>query len=143
MIRTHLFVPAILAGALCAAPAMAQAQYSNLGASLFGDYVSGEGDDDASADFNGEIDHRRGRLCYYLEVEDLDDATGIAIHQAEQGADGPEVLALSLPAEDGDEVCVNADAALLTALGEGPLGYYLLVRSEGHPDGAIRGQLHD
>ena len=38
---------------------------------------------------------------------------------------------------------VNADAALLTALGEGPLGYYLLVRSEGHPDGAIRGQLHD
>jgi len=142
MKRMQTFAPVALFGALCAVPVAAQ-DYSNLSASLFGEYVTGEGDDDASADFNGEIDHRRGRVCYYLEVEDLDAATGIAIHQGEQRADGPEVLPLTLPGDDGDEVCVDAPAELLTALGEAPDGYYLLLKSGGHPDGAIRGQLHD
>lgn len=137
-----LLAPVALAGALSAQPVAAQ-DYSNLSASLFGEYVIGEGDDDASADFNGEIDHRRGRLCYYLEIEDLDDASGIAIHQAEERADGPEVLPLAMPGEAGDEVCVDAEAALLTSLAEGPDGYYLVVSSGGHPDGAIRGQLHN
>jgi CHRD domain len=142
MKRICLFAPIALGAAIFAVPAAAQ-DYSNLGASLFGTYVVGNGDGDASADFNGEIDHRRGRVCYYLELVDLDDATGIAIHRAEERSDGPEVMSLTLPGENGDEICITGDGPLLTALREKPDDYYLLIRSESHPEGAVRGQLHD
>ncbi len=143
MKRMHLIAPIALAGALCAMPAAAQ-DYANLASSLFGENIAGSGgDDDASADFNGEIDYQRGRLCYYFELEDLDDASGIAIHQGAAEADGPETLALMLPGGSSDEVCVNADPALLRTIGEKPEDYYLTVRSGGHPEGAIRGQLHN
>ena len=142
MKRRMMFAPVALCSTLCAMPVAAQ-DYANLGASLFDNYVTGGGADDAEADFNGEADFRRGRLCYYLEIDGLDDANGVAIHQAEAGADGPETLALTLPAENGEEACVSADAALLRIIGETPTDYYVIVRSEGHPEGAIRGQLHD
>lgn len=142
MKRKLVFASVGLWVALCASPVAAQ-DYANLGASLFENYVTGGGADDAEGDFNGEADFRRSRLCYYLEIEGLDDANGVAIHQADVGEDGPETLALALPAENGDEVCVTADAALLRAIGEAPADYYVIIRSESHPNGAIRGQLHD
>ena len=143
MKRMHLIAPIALAGALCAGRAAAQ-DYANLATSLFGENITGSGGDkDASGDFNGEIDHQRGRLCYYFEIEGLDDASGVAIHKGAEEADGPETLALTLPGGSNDEVCVDADPALLRTIGEKPDDYYLVVRSGGHPDGAIRGQLHN
>ncbi len=142
MKRMLVFAPVVLVVVLSAGPAAAQ-DYANLGASLFGNYITGGGADDAEGDFNGEADFRRSRLCYYLELDELDDASGVAIHQAEVGKDGPEALALTLPSDSGDEVCVTADAELLRTIGASPSDYYVIVRSASHPDGAIRGQLHD
>jgi hypothetical protein len=143
MKRMHLIAPIALTGALCAGPAAAQ-DYANLATSLFGENITGSGGDDgASGDFNGEIDYQRGRLCYYLEIEDLDDASGVAIHQGAAEADGAETLALTLSDDGGDEVCVDGDPALLRTIGEKPEDYYLIVRSGGHPEGALRGQLHN
>ena len=142
MKRMLVLAMAAMSAAVYSLPAQGQ-DYANLGSSLFENYVTGGGADDAEGDFNGEADFRRSRLCYYLEIEGLDDANGVSIHQADEGEDGPETLALALPAENGDEVCVDADAALLRAIGETPADYYVIVRSEGYPNGAIRGQLHD
>ena len=143
MKRMHLIAPIALAGALCAGSAAAQ-DYANLASSLFGENITGSGgDDDASGDFNGEIDYQRGRLCYYFEIEDLDDASAIAIHQGGPNDDGAEVLALRLPGGSADEVCVDGDPALLRTIGAKPEDYYVIVRSGGHPEGAIRGQLHN
>ena len=144
MKRMHLIAPITLAGALCAVPVAAQ-DYSNLATSLFGENITGSGgDDDASGDFNGEIDIGRGKLCYYFEIEGLDDASGVAIHKGAAEADGAETLALTLPQSGGDdEVCVDGDPALLRTIAEKPEDYYLIVRSGGHPEGAIRGQLHN
>lgn len=142
MKRNYLFVPVALCGAICASPAAAQT-YANLATSLFAENVIGGGDDGAAGDFNGEIDFRRGRLCYYLELDGLDDASAIAIHKGDAGAVGPEVLALTLPGANGDEVCVSAQEPLLRSLSESAAEHYMIVRSESHPDGAVRGQLHD
>lgn len=138
----HLFTPVVLWIAASAVPAAAQ-DFAYLSGTLFGDYVSAGGADDAEGDFNGEADLTRGRLCYYIEIDGLDDADGIAIHQGETGDDGPVVLPLTMPGEPGDEVCLTADAALLRTISEDPEKYYLIVRSPAHPDGAIRGQVHD
>jgi len=143
MKRMHLIAPIALAGALCAGPVAAQ-DYSNLATSLFGENITGSGgDDDASGDFNGEIDLGRGKLCYYFEIEGLDDASGVSIHQGAAEADGPETLALMLPGDGGDEVCVDGDPAVLRTIAAKPEDYYLIVLSGGHPEGAIRGQLHN
>ena len=138
----HLFSPVVLLSAAYAAPVAAQ-DYAYLSSNLFGDYISAGGSDDAEGDFNGEADLTTGRLCYYLEVEGLDDADGIAVHEGGSGDDGPVVLSLTMPSEAGDEVCLTVDTALLGSISEAPANYYLLVRSPAHPGGAIRGQLQD
>jgi len=138
----HLFTAVMLWSAACANPVAAQ-DYAYLSGNLFGDYITGGGADDAEADFNGEADLTSGQLCYYLEIDGLDNADGIAIHQGDTGDDGPEVLPLTLPGEPGDEVCLTVDTTLLGSISEAPANYYLIVRSPSHPGGAIRGQLHD
>ena len=127
------------AGAIGSVSAAAQ-DFAYLSSNLFGDYVDGGGAGDAEGDFNGEADLAAGRLCYYLEFEGLDDADGVAIHQAAERTEGPQVLSLTLPAAPGEEVCVTVEPALLGAIAQDPAAYYLLVRNPSHPNGAIRGQ---
>lgn len=110
-------------------------------ANLLGSEVpQGKGDDDASGDLNGEIDTRRGRLCYYLDTDGLDDATSAAVYKGGKGDPGEQVIALPLP-ENGDEACVEADKALLTAIAEAPQEYFVEIRTPGHAEGAARGYL--
>lgn len=131
----------VAAALLGAAPAMAQ-ESPYFSSNLFGEQVPEGGADGASADFNAEADPNRGRLCYYLEIFDLDDPQGAAIHEGEAGESGPALLPLPLPKDRNEEVCVEADKALLQAMMASPGDYYVAVSSAGHPDGAIRGQLH-
>jgi hypothetical protein len=122
------------------APVLAQ-NYAVLSANLFGDSVPGGGaGPDAAADFDGEIDLDQDQLCYFLELEGLDDANAVHIHQAKEGESGPVVVTLPLPGADGDEVCVKADKALLRAMADQPSDYYVDVHSRSNPDGAVRGQ---
>lgn len=132
-----------LCGALLAAPALAQ-DWAVLSTNMFGEKVGEKrGKANSSADFNGEADFRKGRLCYYMEVFGLEGANGAAIHKAKDGEDGPQVLALTMPKDRYDEACVTADAALLREIAGAPGEYYVLVGHPDHPDGAIRGQLGD
>ena len=67
-------------------PAAVRAQDSSfLSANLYGDAVPGGGDDNASGDFNGEVFPASGRVCYYLDLLDLRNPTGAAIHHGAEG----------------------------------------------------------
>lgn len=131
--------------AMAAAGGAVWAQNSTLlSANLFGQYVAGGGgDDDASADWNAEAFAASGRLCYYLDMDELDDATGVALHRGGEREEGEAVIALTLPGPDGDEVCVTADAALLGEVLADPQAFYIQIVSDSHPAGAVRGQLEE
>lgn len=125
-----------------AAPAHAQ-DSEFVGVAMFGEYVpQGEGDDDALGDFDSEFDLSGGRICYYLDLEDLRNPNGLAIHQGEEGANGPLVVQLQLPVEPGDETCVNVERAMMEQILENREDYYIIVTAIGKPNGAIRGQMN-
>lgn len=121
-------------------PAAAQ-DSAFLSANLFGDQITGGGDDSASADWNAEAFVDEGRLCYFLDLVDLRNPIGVAIHRGALGEDGDAVLALELPGPDGDEVCVEAPPALLAQVVAEPDAFHILITTRRHSAGAIRGQL--
>jgi hypothetical protein len=123
-----------------ATPALAQSAF--LGADLLAQEVpSGGGDKDASGNFNGEIDAGKGKVCYYLDLQGLDDATLISIRTKDQpGTEAPAVT-LAKPAPNGDEVCVEADKTVLATIVKAPGDYAIDVQTPGHPEGAVRGIL--
>lgn len=134
-------VSVAMLGAVLAGPAAAQSS-EFIAANLLGqDVDGGKGDEEASANLNGEIDLRRNRLCYYLDMEGLSDANAAHLHQEGAAATDPPTLALTLPGPGGDEVCVSADKALLEAIAADPGKYYVDVHTPGHPDGAVRGKI--
>ena len=138
-----LWLAVALGAAVAAAPVMAQ-NYSVLSTNMFGEKVGDQrGKKGATADFNGEADFVKARLCYYLEIYDLDGANALSLHKGKEGDDGDEVLALTLPKDRNDEACVKADVALLREIAAKPKEYYVLVGHPDHPDGAIRGQLSE
>ena len=135
-----LSAPTMVLGALVAHPALAQ-DYAVLSASMLGVNVPEGGADKAAGDFNGEADFTKSRICYYLDIYDLADADGAAIHEGTARANGPAVVTLSVPQGEAEEVCVSVDKTLLERMRQRPQNYYVAVRSPAHPNGAIRGQL--
>jgi hypothetical protein len=112
-----------------------------LSTDLFGQNVPGGGVEDATGDFNGEIDFTKSQICYYLEVEDLPDAVTGAIHEGGADNTGPAIVPLTLPTDEPEETCVEVDGGLLQAITRQPANYYVAIIDGAHPDGAIRGQL--
>ena len=129
------------AGLPLATAAQAQDEAVALGASLFGEnVVGGKGaGEDASGNFEGEIDMEAGTLCYFLEIEDLDGYTAAHIHKGKAGKNGPPVVTLELASDE--EACVEVEADVLKAIAKDQEAYYVNVHTTAHPAGAIRGQL--
>lgn len=94
-------------------------------------------------------------LCYAVRAQDLSSpATDAALRSGGAGTNGGVVAALDTPQPttgDGLAVgCLTADDIqdgtpddLRSALQEEPESFYVDVRSEDHPDGALRGQVAD
>lgn len=142
--RYNILAGLVVALVLVAAAGPAAAQDSAfLSANLFGDQIVGGGDDSASADWNAEAFVGEGRLCYFLDLEDLRNPLGVAIHRGALGEDGEAVIALDLPGPDGDEICIEADPALLAQVVADPSNFYVLITSRRHAAGAVRGQLSE
>ena len=121
-------------------PALAQSAF--VGADLLAREVpTGGGDDGASGNFNGEVDAGKGKVCYYLDLQGLDDATLIAIRTKDQPGAEPPLVTLAKPGPGGDEVCVNADKTALAAIVKAPGDYAVDIQTPGHPEGAVRGTL--
>ncbi len=135
----------VLFASLLAGPAAAQQDYALINADLFDKNVRyGGAADGGGGDFSAEIDYGESRICYYFEAYDIAGADAAHIHQAAQGETGPAVLTLAVPDEEAeDEVCVEADEALLRAIGTNPEGYYVDIHTPAFAEAALRGQLHE
>ena len=68
------------------------------------------------------------------------------IHQGAKGASGPVVVDLMPDFKPGEaayesKTCVDSTPEIVTQLIGTPGAYYVNIHSDGHPDGAMRGQL--
>jgi hypothetical protein len=115
---------------------------ARLTAELTGDAeVPGPGDPDAGGQATVVVEPGRSQLCFRIEVRGIDEAGGTSVHEGDAGEDGAVVLGLDPPEEGTSQGCVTAEPALLDRVGSRPEEYYLNVRTDEHPEGAVRGQL--
>lgn len=106
--------------------------------------IPGPGDPAGSGSFrSGIVLHEAsGELCYRLEVADLSsEVTAAHIHAAPEGEAGPVHIGLTPPIGGPVQECVTVNAGDLVPLMDDPTQFYVNVHSQGHPDGAVRGQL--
>jgi hypothetical protein len=135
-------VLAMLAVLVITLPASAGRALTTLEANLTGEQeVPGPGDPDGSG--SAVVKVFKAKVCYRLEVENIEPATAAHIHLGLRGEAGPVVATLAPPPTDGSSrACVEIPRALSLELIEHPARYYVNVHNDPFPDGAIRGQLH-
>jgi hypothetical protein len=84
----------------------------------------------------------RAKVCYRLEVENIEPATAAHIHLGLRDEAGPVVAPLEPPTDGSSRACTQIPRALSLELREHPRRYYVNVHNEEFPNGAVRGQLH-
>jgi hypothetical protein len=127
-------------------PALAVTLFS---ATLAGDQVVlGPGDPDAVGyvDLSFGIDDQdptRGRICVAWQITDMGLATSAEIGIGQPGEAGATVVAVTTPDPEGPQTdCISdLDLAMVQAIIDDPTGFFVLVRNDEFPDGAIRGQI--
>lgn len=139
--RRILFMAATVALlVVMAVPAQAQRVTLDFVVDLSGDQEVGGGDPDGSG--VARLDFTRGNreLCFDVEVFNIDEVTGIHIHDGDVGVNGPIVIDFDF-ATNGFEGCVAVDRGVAREILRNPAGFYVNVHTVEYPDGAIRGQL--
>jgi hypothetical protein len=126
--------------------ALAQDSTTTLTATLTGAAeVPGPGDPDGAG--TARITLEQARVCFDMTWDNIGGANQAHIHQGGPGVAGPIVVPLFEvadplpPGQNGQEGCVDAEAAVIEAIRQNPAGYYVNVHTPELPKGAIRGQL--
>jgi CHRD domain len=126
--------------------ALAQDSTTTLTATLTGEAeVPGPGDPDGAG--TARITLEQARVCFDMTWDNIGGANQAHIHQGGPGVAGPIVVPLFEvadplpPGQNGQEGCVDAEAAVIEAIRQNPAGYYVNVHTPELPKGAIRGQL--
>ena len=86
------------------------------------------------------------KVCAELKATMGEKPTKAHIHQGAMGASGPVVVDLMPSFSPGEaaqvsNTCVETTADTASQVTGNPGGYYVNIHSDGHPDGAMRGQL--
>lgn len=110
---------------------------------------AGSGDPNMFGDGTVNINAGQAQVCYNLRVfvYPADGSnwppTSTGIYQAAAGSNGPRVVDLHPDFSGGPNAsgCVAVSSTLAHSIQKNPSGYYLLVTSIKHPDGAVRAQL--
>jgi len=88
------------------------------------------------------VDDSTNTVCVNLETGNLSEVTAAHIHRGAAGVEGPPVVNLDRPDDDGDEDdCDDVGDALADEIQANPAGFYVNIHTTEHPNGAIRGQL--
>lgn len=113
-----------------------------LSATLSGDNeVPGPGDFDGSGSALVTLNPGAGKVCFDIEVADVDPIAAAHIHEGPAGVAGGVVVDFDVPA-NGLNGCVEGIAkALVNAIRNNPAAYYVNVHNAAFPAGALRGQL--
>lgn len=116
-----------------------------LGTRLAGtEEVPGPGETAAGGDATVDTLADGTTICSFLFYDGVEEPLAAHIHEAAAGAAGPIVVTLPPFDPEGgvSDGCVGGlDAALVTDLAANPDDYYVNVHTDGHPAGAVRGQL--
>jgi hypothetical protein len=86
------------------------------------------------------------KICSELKATMGEKPTKAHIHQGAKGMSGSVVVDLMPAFNPGEaayesKTCVETTADTASQLIADPAGYYVNIHSDGHPDGAMRGQL--
>jgi CHRD domain len=121
---------------------MALADTDNMQVTLSGAReVPKAGDPDGKGVLQLAFDKAKNQICYDLQVEHIDMATGVYIHSGEAGQTGAAKVILGVPGEGTAQGCVKSDPKLMQEILQNPSHYYVNVHNDEYPEGAIRGQL--
>lgn len=107
-----------------------------LSATLTGAAEVMAGDPDGMGMARLTINIGQGVICYDISASDIGSVTGVHIHEAPVGVDGPVVRVLSFGSD-----CVVVSRELAKDIVQNPADYYVNVHTDEFPSGAIRGQL--
>lgn len=106
--------------------------------------VNGEhqGDPNGRGSFSATLDGRR--LCYGIQVKNINDPVAAHIHRGSRRVAGAVVQPLDHPTS-GDpgasSACVRLSRSLARQLKASPGSFYVNVHTADLPNGAVRGQL--
>ena len=104
--------------------------------------VPGPGDPDGSGSAAITVNRGLGEVCWWIEVDGIDQAIAAHIHVGAAGVAGPIVVGLTPPGADGASTgCASVDRDLAKAIAKDPANYYVNVHNPIYPAGALRGQL--
>jgi len=129
---------AMIVGVGTAAPALAATHFR---AVLNGDNVPGAADTDGWGRARIGIHHERHELCTDLEVRSIGSVTSVQIYRGGAGAEGEPVARIERPDDNDSWDCKAIGEALAQEIETNPSAFYVEVRTEEFPNGAIRGQL--
>ena len=95
---------------------------------------------------SAQVDVAGPKVCSDLKATMGEMPTKAHIHQGAKGESGPVVVDLMPVFSPGEAAftsttCVETTPDIASQLIADPAGYYVNIHSEGHPDGAMRGQL--
>lgn len=120
---------------------MGQAEGDTLNAVLSGTEGAPEpGDPDGSGTAMVVLEPGEGRVCYEIEVENIEEPAAAHIHTGAAGTSGPPVVDFDVP-NNGLSACVDADEATIQDILASPSQYYVNVHNAEFGGGAVRGQL--
>src|ERR687886_71901 len=116
---------------LAAGDRAAAEQVSNLAATLTGPVEVPPGDPDGRGTATVTLDANTGQVCYRIDVSNIAlPAAAAHIHKGAPGVAGPIVVPFTAPDANGKaNGCVNADKALVQAIGASPADYYVNVHT--------------
>ncbi|MGB3562674.1 MAG: PQQ-dependent sugar dehydrogenase [Thermoanaerobaculia bacterium] len=104
--------------------------------------VPGPGDPDGSGLARITLNQGLRKVCFDLEVFDIEPAFAAHIHRGAAGENGPVVVTLGPPTTGSSSGCVGGVApSLIKEIRQHPSGFYVNVHNAEFPPGALRGQL--
>ena len=101
----------------------------------------GPGDPDGAGTATFRVNAGQSRVCYTLNVSNIDPATAAHIHRGGPEVAGPVVVGLTAPTDGSSEGCADVERALAQELIRNPGAFYVNVHNAAFPPGAVRGQL--